>query len=85
MAGLEVPESARVSPACILLVYGIPGSGKTVLTTALLQHCRGALQEAGSSQAERDTLPGRSWNVYGVHFDEFYPPDTRGTEVSRVW
>ena len=65
-----------VSPACILLVYGIPASGKTMLATALLEHCR-RQRETGQAWMQGDVGISPSWNIYAVHFDEFYPPDLR--------
>ena len=51
-------------PACIVLVYGLPASGKTLLTTSLVEY------------SSKDTdMMFRNW--IAVHFDDFYPPDTR--------
>ena len=77
----EFKERGSVSPACILLVFGVPGSGKTMLTTALIQHCSREFHGAVEGGASRAEGTERSWNVYAVHFDEFYPPDTRDAEV----
>ena len=56
--------SWTVSPACILLIYGIPGSGKTMLSTALLEKTSrefgvAAEREAGGG-AEREKREGGS-------------------------
>lgn len=77
--------ASAASPASLLLVYGIPGSGKTTLSRALLEHCRSKGEEEegveASQQAKRDG--GRSkWNLFAIHFDEFYPPDLREQEVT---
>ena len=49
---------------CILLVYGIPGSGKSMLTDYLC-----------SESGEGAMVP--------IHFDHFYPPDTRARPISK--
>ena len=55
---------------CFLVVYGIPASGKTLLTHKILQYgCR--------------KLP--EWNWLSIHFDNFYPPDTRATKVVDIY
>ena len=51
-------------PACILPIFGIPGSGKTLLTRHLVVSADVALQ----------------WNLIAVHFDDLYPPDLRSQE-----
>lgn len=51
-------------PACILPIFGIPGSGKTLLTRHLAVSADVALQ----------------WNLIAVHFDDLYPPDLRSQE-----
>jgi len=48
--------------ACLLLVCGVPGSGKTLFTKLLI--------EVGGKAH-------RSWRWLAVHFDDFYPLDTR--------
>lgn len=75
--------AAVSSPACILLVYGIPGSGKTTLSRALLEHYKGSsgLKEASQTKGSGS---GSKWNFFAVHFDEFYPPDLREQEVIGV-
>ena len=78
-------EPTTVSPACILLVYGIPGSGKTTLSRALLEHCKGVSgRETGKEKEDGGSGLSRTmnWSFYAVHFDEFYPPDLREHEVS---
>ena len=78
---------AKVSPACILLVCGIPGSGKTMLAASLLEHCRKELQGAVGSEGGRvegDIGPSANWNLFAIHFDDFYPPDLREQEVIGI-
>ena len=82
-------SSWTVSPACILIVYGIPGSGKTVLSTALLEQTGGGFGvaveiEVGRGREEEERDPGltKDWVFYAVHFDKFYPPDLREREVN---
>ena len=83
-------EASR-SPACILLLYGIPGSGKTMLSASLLEQCKRKLQGTAvtseASQADREEGDGErqatNLKIFVVHFDEFYPPDTREQEVSQ--
>lgn len=48
--------------ACFLLIYGIPGSGKSLLVDHLLS----------SSQSSRSP-----WNMIAVHFDDLMPSDLR--------
>ena len=48
--------------ACLLLVCGVPGSGKTLLTKLLVD-------VGGKAHG--------SWLWLAVHFDDFYPLDTR--------
>ena len=47
-------------PCCLLLILGIPASGKTLLARSIL----------------RKRTEG-NWLWLGLHFDHFYPPDTR--------
>lgn len=58
---------ASASTCCILLVYGIPGSGKSLLTDYLC--------------SESVSVP---WPLLPLHFDSFYPPDTRTTPVAEL-
>ena len=77
--------ASAASPVCILLVYGIPGSGKTTLSRALLEHCKGEEKKGVSageaSQAKGEESARSKWNWFAVHFDEFFPPDLREQEV----
>lgn len=77
-------DSSTASPACILLVYGIPGSGKTTLSRALLEHYKGE-EKGASGLKEASQIKGdgniSKWNFFAVHFDEFYPPDLREQKV----
>ena len=54
--------------ACFLLIYGIPGSGKSLLVDHLL----------ASSQSSRSP-----WNMVAVHFDDLLPSDLR-TQVAEA-
>lgn len=53
--------------ACIVLIYGLPASGKSLLTDSLVD----------CSKREADM---RTRNWIAVHFDDYYPTDTRVTE-----
>ncbi len=53
--------------ACLVIIYGIPASGKTLLTTKTLRYIR-------KTQEEQRLL---KWNLFAIHFDDFYPPDMR--------
>ena len=61
---MAVPEQVAPLPTCILPIFGIPGSGKTLLTRHLVVSTDVALQ----------------WNLIAVHFDDLYPPDLRSQE-----
>lgn len=79
--------ASAASPVCILLVYGIPGSGKTTLSRALLEHCKGEEDKGVSAGEARSQAKGEEgarskWNWFAVHFDEFFPPDLREQEVT---
>lgn len=65
MAGL-VAAGGEGLPACLVLIYGIPGSGKSLLTRHLLASSR--------SSASGDGFP---WSFIPVHFDNLYPADLR--------
>lgn len=83
-AKIRTGMESAASPACILLVYGIPGSGKTTLSRALLEHCKSEVSGRQASQAKRAEGSKSKWNWIAVHFDEFFPPDLREQEVTGV-
>ena len=62
MASSSLSEPAF--SGCILLVYGIPGSGKTLLVDYLCSHS--------------------PWPMLPIHFDSFYPTDTRSVSPSDL-
>lgn len=51
-------------PICLLLIFGIPASGKTVLARSIL-----------SERRKPEMNP--QWTWLAIHFDDFYPLDTR--------
>lgn len=51
----------------LVLIFGIPASGKTLLARSVLK------------QLTQDKEKEVSW--LAVHYDDFYPPDTRCKEV----
>lgn len=61
-------ERRLLPPACLLLVFGIPACGKTLLTRSILNHV-GDRQQA-------------DWSWVAIHHDDFYPPDSRSKIVS---
>lgn len=58
---------------CLLLVFGIPASGKTLLAHSILQQL---------SQGTSKVYP--EWIWLAIHFDDFYPTDTRSKKVTHV-
>lgn len=66
MSSSTSSSSTQALPACIVLIYGLPASGKTLLTTSLVE--------------EADT---KTTNWIAVHFDDFYPLDTRSEAVAQ--
>ncbi len=62
-------------PACIVLIYGIPGSGKTLLT----RHLSFTSARRDPCEGEHASVVGseRDWETVPVHFDDFLPPDLR--------
>ena len=61
-------EKGLSQPICLLLVFGIPASGKTFLSRSILDH----VSKEGQSE----------WTWLAIHFDDFYPPDSRSKPVS---
>lgn len=57
-------DSAVMDPSCLLLIFGIPGSGKTLLTHSIVQQLAA-------------TTVQQNWTWLTIHYDDFYPPDTR--------
>ena len=62
MAGLRKEGQGGNLSACFLLIYGIPGSGKSLLVDHLL----------ASSQSDQSP-----WNMLAVHLDDLMPADLR--------
>lgn len=65
-------EEELLCPCCLLLILGIPASGKTLLARAILK------------RRTQDTAVSK-WIWFGVHFDDFYPPDTRSIVSFRYY
>jgi len=62
---MSAPERIPPFAACILPIFGIPGSGKTLLTRHLAESSPGG---------------DLRWNLVAVNFDNFYPSDLRFRE-----
>ncbi len=62
--------SGGVFSACLLLVCGAPGSGKTLLAKTLAGGC-------GKAKS--------AWHWAVVHFDDFYPVDMRVKQVGHLF
>ena len=62
---MSAPERIPPFAACIFPIFGIPGSGKTLLTRHLAESFPGG---------------DLRWNLVAVNFDDFYPPDLRFRE-----
>lgn len=68
-------EREALRPTCLVLIFGLPASGKTTLTRTILE-C------VAEGQREEGEHSEGTW--VALHFDHFYPPDLRSKRVGLL-